>query len=171
MKQGTISVLVGCHSPIHSYYVIRAWRSLYGKYPKPWETGCIFLHDLGHWGKDYLDDYEMKRLHWKEGAAIAQYLFGRKGFELTAGHCSTSDIPKSPMYLADKQSWLMMPYAVHWLYCQFEPMLLCGEPAHIHIPKFQEWVRQNLEREEPVETHNALFELSTLSSREGRKGP
>jgi predicted HD phosphohydrolase len=72
MTQGTISILFGCHSVIHSYYVLRAWKILYKTYPEPWQAICIFLHDIGHYGLNYLDDYEQKKIHWIKGAEIAE---------------------------------------------------------------------------------------------------
>ena len=123
MKQGTISVLFGCHSPIHSYYVIKAWKRLYGSYPKPWEVACIFLHDIGHIGKNYLDNPKDKAEHWRLGAELAGLLFGWKGFTLCAGHCGTSGHDMSKMWGADKLSWLLAHQ--FWLVSNgvVEPML------------------------------------------------
>jgi hypothetical protein len=160
ISQGTISVLIGCHSPIHSYYVTKAWRHLYGKWPEPWEVVCIFLHDLGHWGKNYFEDIELKRQHWKAGARIAGYLFGRKGYKLTAGHCPSSDVPRSLLYMADKTSWVLAPMWWHYLYCLFEPQITKGASVSEHIPRFKEWVNENIARENPRETHAAVEELA-----------
>ena len=79
MKQGTISVLIGCHSIIHSILVVKAWKILYGSYPCWWEFVCILLHDIGHWGKDYLSDYEAKKRHWVLGAKVSRRLVGYRG--------------------------------------------------------------------------------------------
>ncbi len=78
MKQGTVSVLIGCHSVIHSLIVLVAWVRLYGKFPVWWQIVCILLHDVGHWGKNYLDNYEEKKQHSILGAKIAGKLFGQK---------------------------------------------------------------------------------------------
>ncbi len=64
MKQGTVSVLFGCHSIIHSMIVIVAWVKWYGHWPEFWQIICILLHDIGHWGKQYLDNYEEKKNEW-----------------------------------------------------------------------------------------------------------
>ena len=88
MKQGTISVLFGCHSIIHSFLVLIAWRKLYGSWPEFWQVVCIFLHDVGHIGLNYLDIFELKKKHWMLGAHIGNKLFGLKAYYFLAGHCS-----------------------------------------------------------------------------------
>jgi hypothetical protein len=154
MKQGTISVLIGCHSPIHSALVVLAWRRLYGRWPRPWQVVCIFLHDIGHWGRDYLDDYEQKREHWKLGARIAQRLFGVKGWQLTAGHCSHSGMPLSDLYKADKYSYYLAPR--WWLYANllFEPKLKMGYGLKEAVARFQDQVRESIESGEFRSTHS-----------------
>ena len=82
MKQGTVSVLVGVHCPVHAFFVTLAWRKVYGRWPELWELGCILLHDIGHWGLDYLDDPAEKAKHWELGAALARALFGQRGWDL-----------------------------------------------------------------------------------------
>ena len=123
MKQGTWSVLLGCHSPIHSIVVIVAWKKLYRRFPNWWQTICIFLHDIGHWGKDYLDDYEMKKTHGELGARVAGKLFGQKGYNLIIGHNPYNGSPKSELHDPDKYSWVIAP--VWWMMsnCVFEPKL------------------------------------------------
>lgn len=138
MKQGTISVLLGCHSPGHSACVAIAWRRLYGKWPAPWQWACIFVHDLGHWGKDYLDDYAAKKSHWQLGARIAGKLFGLKGYELVAGHCGYNGGPRSLLYEPDKYSWLIAPYWLLWLNTIFEPKL--QRPGHTRRQSVRDFV-------------------------------
>ena len=123
MKQGTISVLVGCHSPVHSLVVLVAWRKLYRRWPAWWQVVCIFLHDIGHWGKQYLDDYEAKKKHGFLGAKIAKRLFGKKGYDLVAGHNPYNGQQKSELHDPDKYSWVIAP--VWWMMsnCIFEPKL------------------------------------------------
>ena len=82
MKQGTLSVLFGCHSFVHCTIVLMEWIKLYHRMPKLWQIACIYLHDIGHWGKDYLDDYELKKHHHELGAKVCRYLFGQKGKQL-----------------------------------------------------------------------------------------
>jgi len=129
MKQGTISVLFGCHSVFHSMVVIVAWRKLYGRFPAWWEGVCILLHDIGHWGKDYLDDYEVKKTHAHLGARVAGALFGKKGYDLVFGHNAYNGGERSKLYEPDKYSWVIAP--VWWLMSNqiFEPKLIrrgCG---------------------------------------------
>ncbi len=129
MKQGTVSVLIGCHSPIHSWYTLKAWRVLYGSWPCWWEVCCIFLHDIGHWGKQYLDDPEQKAEHWKLGAKVALVLFGDKGYYLVAGHCRYSSEIRSWLLKADKYSWLLAPYWWLWMNTVAEPKLMRNYPT------------------------------------------
>ena len=123
MKQGTVSVLFGCHSIIHSLFTTLAWRKLWGTWPKFWEIICILLHDIGHWGYDYLDNEALKKEHWKLGAEVAESLFGRKGRDLVSGHTTCSNKPISKMRMPDKASWLLAPE--WWLISNqmFEPKL------------------------------------------------
>lgn len=123
MKQGTVSVLLGCHSIIHSVVVWIAWYKLYHSVPNLWQTVCILLHDVGHWGKDYLDDYEQKKRHGELGAKIARFLFGQKGYDLVAGHNPYSGAPKSQLYDADKYSWVIAPTWWMMSSCIFERRL------------------------------------------------
>ncbi len=109
MKQGTMSVLFGCHSIIHSMMVLIAWRKHYGTYPRFWQILCILLHDIGHWGKNYLDNYEEKKKHSLLGASIAWTLFGDKGYDLIAGHNEYNGHPRSELYWPDKYSWVIAP--------------------------------------------------------------
>lgn len=156
ISQGTVSVLVGCHSPIHSILVLMAWYKLYRKWPKPWQIVCIFLHDIGHWGKNYLDDYEQKKNHWKQGAHIAGRLFGWDGYYLVASHDVNSvDLDKdSPLYRSDKYSWVMAPYWWQWSNCVFEPNLRMGHTIKAAIKLFQNQVKKSINTEKFAETHS-----------------
>jgi hypothetical protein len=110
MTQGTKSVLFGCHQfLIHPLLVLIAWVKYYRSVPALWQIVCIFLHDVGHIGKQYLDDPIAKAGHWRLGAKIAGKLFGRKGFEFVAGHVTRSICPRSMLYYPDKLSWLISP--------------------------------------------------------------
>jgi hypothetical protein len=124
MKQGTVSVLFGCHSATHSLVVYIAWIKLYRRLPNYWETGCIFLHDIGHWGKNYLDDYELKKRHAELGAKVAKRLFGQKGYDMVVGHNAYTEQTRSLLYLPDKLSWTISPTL--WLYLNnfIEPKLV-----------------------------------------------
>lgn len=123
MAQGTVSVLLGCHSPLHSIMVLIAWCKLYRKPPKLWQACCIFLHDIGHWGKNYLDNYEEKTHHAELGAKVAGKLFGKKGYDLIIGHCSYNGQARSELYEPDKYSWIITPLWWMIMNTWFEPKL------------------------------------------------
>jgi len=110
ISEGTISYLIGCHQfLIHPLCVLAAWIKEYRQWPAPWELVCIFIHDIGHIGLDYLSDSRQKTYHWVLGAEIALRLFGAKGFLLVAGHSAQSGYPRSKLYIPDKKSWLVAP--------------------------------------------------------------
>jgi hypothetical protein len=158
MKQGTISVLFGCHSIIHSYWVCRSWHKLYNKWPRPWETVCIIIHDWGHWGRNYLDNEEAKDRHWALGAHIAYRLFGEEGYTLTAGHCNTSREIHSPLYFADKYSWWLAPEWWIKLNYVIEPKINCGVPLNIAVKKFKAAVKANIDAGYPDDTHKIYLD-------------
>lgn len=116
MTEGTRSLLIGCHQFImHPIQVIRGWKWWFGYWPKPWQVICIFLHDVGLFGRQYLSDHEAKNGHWKFGAKIAKRLFGPKGYLFCAGHTPESGHTKSDLWYADKASWLVAPMWWLWL--------------------------------------------------------
>ena len=157
MRQGTISVICGVHSPMHSILVLLAWRKLYGKWPKPWQIVCIFIHDIGHWGKDYLDDPEQKALHWRLGVRIAKKLFGSKGALLILGHTATG-AHISALYRPDKYSWHIAPRWWLWWNCIVEPKIAMGYRRWEAINRFKEQVRQSIESGEYRSTHEMYLE-------------
>lgn len=112
MKEGTITVLFGNHSIIHSIYVIKAWKLLYGTYPKFWQIICIFIHDIGYFGMNYLSG-ECNNGHAELGSKLAKILFGQKGFNLVAGHTRSTakkyDLPLSELEAPDDYSWIISP--------------------------------------------------------------
>ena len=109
---------------MHSLVVIKAWKQLYGHWPNLWEVSCILIHDIGHWGKDYLNDYEAKQRHSELGAKVAGFLFGQKGYDLIIGHNAYNGQPRSKLYEPDKYSWVIAP--VWWMITNtfFEPKLI-----------------------------------------------
>lgn len=158
LSQGTISVLFGCHSLPHALAVIAAWKQLYGRWPAPWEIICILLHDVGHVGKDYLDDPKQKAEHWRLGALLAGLLYGKRGYQLCAGHCRQSGEPESRLYRADKLSWLLAPQWFLWSNVLVEPKLRDRfhgrrEGVREHARWFREQVRQSVTSEAWTETH------------------
>lgn len=124
MKQGTRSLLVGCHQFIwHPLLVIVGWVLWHNSFPRFWELVCIFIHDWGVWGTDYLDGPDNKVRHPERGANIAKRFFGEKGWMLIAGHSleyikgwdavhpdlQPPDLEVSDLFYADKYSWLITP--------------------------------------------------------------
>jgi len=135
--------------------VLMAWRKLYRCWPKPWQIVCIFIHDIGHWGKNYLDDYEQKKWHWFSGAWIAFRLFGWKGFEFVASHDVNSLYidRNGALYRSDKYSWSMAPYWWQYLNCIFEPTLRMGHTIDRAIRLFQIQVKRSIKDGSFEETH------------------
>lgn len=153
MKQGTVSVLFGCHSIVHSYWVWRSWHQLYHRWPNPTETTCILIHDWGHWGKNYLDNEAEKAAHWELGAKLARRLFGEKGYALAAGHCNNSGEPRSLLYKADKYSWWLAP--VWWIKLNYlvEPKINAGVPINLACNRFKAAVKANIDAGYETDTH------------------
>jgi len=156
ISQGTISVIIGCHSPIHSILVLMAWYKLYRKWPRPWQIVCIFLHDIGHWGLNYLDDYEQKKIHWVRGSQIAMRLFGPKGYVFVASHDVNSPYISRDglLYRSDKYSWSMAPYWWLWSNCIFEPKLRMERTIKNACKIFQESVKMSINTGNFEETHS-----------------
>lgn len=158
MTQGTISILFGCHSIIHSFLVLIAWRKLYGAWPEFWQVVCIFLHDVGHVGLDYLDDFEQKKKHWMLGANIGRKLFGLKAYYFLAGHCSHTGYGLSELYKPDKYSWYIAPR--WWLLWNsiVEPKLNGTMNVRQAVTNFQDQVKASIESGEYKSTHSMFLE-------------
>ena len=142
MKQGTISILIGVHSPIHSILVLIAWIKLYKKFPRFWELCCIFLHDIGHVGKDYLTSIEEKRSHPILGARIAKVIFGQKGYDLIIDHDTNKE---NRLYKPDKCSWYIAPTMLLYWSTIVEPKLKKGETLRESVKNFRNQVKQSIE--------------------------
>ncbi|MDD5486619.1 MAG: hypothetical protein PHW65_03605 [Dehalococcoidales bacterium] len=145
LKQGTVSVLFGCHSPVHSCVVAVAWVKLYHRLPAPWQMVCIFIHDIGHWGKDYLNDHEAKKQHQNLGAKVAGKLFGKKGYDLVMGHNPYNGCPRSLLFEPDKYSWVIAP--LPWMVTNtwFEPKLKRVGSSRVESARmFKEAMRENM---------------------------
>lgn len=158
MKQGTVSVLIGCHSIVHSLLVIKAWYKLYGRLPLFWQIVCIFIHDIGHIGTNYLDNIDEKKSHWKLGANIAKRLFGIKGYDFCAGHCEYSGVLQSKLYKADKLSQLGYPFIWSWWYQTFEPKISMGYTKREAYNKFQQQVKDSIESGKYRSSHDMYLE-------------
>lgn len=159
MKQGTMSVLLGCHSVMHSCVVILAWKHLYGSFPSGWETICILLHDIGHWGKDYLDNVEDKRQHAILGAKVAGRLFGQKGYELIVGHNPYISNYRSRLFEPDKHSWLIAPKWWMWMNTVFEPKLIRPGYSRLEsVNMFKEAMLENSQQGYKKQGHDIYLE-------------
>ncbi len=159
MKQGTVSWFFGCHSVVHSVLVLIAWRKVYARWPKLWQVACIFLHDIGHIGLDYLDDFEQKKRHWKLGAEIGGRLFGYRAYYLLAGHCSHSGFVESELYRADKYSWYIAPTWWLWWNNIVEPKLAINCDGNMDaVRKFQAMVKTSIESGEFRSTHEMYLQ-------------
>ncbi len=159
MTQGTISILFGCHSIVHSFLVLLSWRKLYGRWPKRWQVGCIFIHDIGHLGLNYLDDQEQKRRHWQLGAYLGLGLWGWDAWSLCAGHQKAGGfISESLLYRPDKYSWYIAPRWWIWFNTLVEPKTRMGYGRWEAVKRFKEQVRQSIESGEYRETHQMFIE-------------
>ena len=154
-KEGTISVIIGVHSPIHSIMVTIAWVKLYKKLPKFWELCCIFLHDIGHIGLDYLTYKDQKDLHTLLGAKIAGKLFGRKGYELLIDHDKNKN---NYLYKPDKYSWYISPKWVSYVNAIVEPKIKAGMGIRESISKWRSQVAKSIENGEYKNSHDMFLE-------------
>lgn len=124
MTEGTKSLLFGCHQFLmHPLCVLWAWHKLYGRWPKLGQIICIFLHDVGHLGKNYLTDPELKKIHWRMGAEIARKLLGEDAYWFTRWHSKSSNgdtWQPTELFWADKYSRLVAPLWFRQVSCLVE---------------------------------------------------
>ncbi len=155
MTEGTRSYLYGCHQFfMHPLMVTLAWKRLYGRMPRPWQLGCILLHDIGHIGRDYLTYYSEKRKHWILGARIAKKLFGEKGYALVASHTGQSGFPRSELYYSDKYSWILSP--IWWLRLN-DKVEKFGKHRSLHV--WRNLMIENFKNDCPKGSHEIYLEL------------
>ncbi len=173
MTEGTKSYLVGCHQFfIHPLWVLMAWRLEYKSWPKWWEIICIFLHDIGVCGRQYLSDDKAKKGHWLKGADIAIKIVwmlkrGRgslplqfETYDFCAGHCpEESGYPESKLSRADKRSWLVAPIWWLWInyYIEWHGKGIGVTPPHL----WKKLVAENLRRAEPIGNHELYIRNRT----------
>jgi len=128
---------------------------------------CILLHDVGHLGKQYLDDLEQKKEHWRLGARIAGRLFGVKGYDLTAGHCHYSGEPESRLYKPDKYCWMYEQYWWARWNAFVEPKLIMGFPnVRDAYNWFHAQVRESVESGQYRSTHGMYLERTKQQAEE-----
>jgi len=167
MTEGTRSYLIGCHQfLLHPLWVLLAWRFEYKSWPKWWELICIFLHDIGICGRQYLSDDKAKKGHWMLGAWWTYLIvwklsrnpyLGHSAAWTCAGHCpeESSILPHLPVQesklsIADKRSWLVAP--VYWMWWNYF-VDLRRKNTEITPPKWKKLVAKNLKRERPLGSH------------------
>ena len=167
MRQGTWSVLFGCHSFVHCTVVLVAWVKIYHSFPLFWELVCIYLHDIGHWGKDYLDDYELQKKHHELGAKVCGKLFGDKGFDLVTYHNAYDGQFRSKLFAPDKYSWVVAPRWWMWANAIFEPKLQCkGSTRWESVVMFKQAMRENWEKGFPKQGHQIYLEQWNYAQQE-----
>jgi len=143
--------------------VLLAWRLEYESWPKWWEVICIFLHDCGICGRQYLSDDTAKNGHWELGADLAtkivwklsginrNYAKGVYVFELCAGHTQESGFPESKLARADKRSWLVAPMI--WLWWNYWVEWYGTGVGVTPPPLWKKIVAANLAQEKAVDSH------------------
>lgn len=159
MKQGTISVLFGCHSVVHSFYVTIAWIKMYKRPPNLMELVSIFVHDIGHIGKQYLDNVEEKNEHWRLGANISGALFGASGYKMVAGHCpDESGIEESKLCKPDKYAHHLAPRIWFYINTFIEPKLRIRMGRWESVDYFKTRVKESIESGEYRSSHEIYLE-------------
>lgn len=135
MTTGTKSILFGAHCFfIHPFEVAWAWTKLYGFPTDPRLWVAFFVHDLGYWGKEKMDDEEGEK-HPLFGAKLMEKWFdkltapSRPFLTTDTTNCELywysfclfhsrylarkNGAPISPLCVADKLAPFMIP---KWLY-------------------------------------------------------
>lgn len=164
MKEGTKSVLFGCHNPvIHGIFVLLTWKLEYKVWPKWWELIGIFLHDIGVWGRQYLSNDTAKVGHWQRGAYWTSKIVSKLGgsarlsYSFVAGHCpEESYYPKSKLWKADKRVWLVTPIFILWWNYWVE---WSGSGLGVtRPPLWRKLVEENLRKPEPIGNHELYMQ-------------
>lgn len=157
MKEGTKSLLIGCHQfLIHPIFVIMAWHFKYKKWPAFWQVICIFLHDIGHWGTDYLTNYQEKVDHWQLGAKWGWKLFGPKGFKFIAGHYPEySHFLESELALPDRYSQALYPLWMIDLFRKIEKFPGLGKETAL---EWRQMVIKNIDSRKPKGNHELYMQ-------------
>lgn len=75
MRTGTKSILFGAHAFwFHPWFVALAWWELYGFPFDPRLWIAFFVHDLGYWGKEKMDDVEGESHPWPGALLIHSWI-------------------------------------------------------------------------------------------------
>lgn len=161
MNIGTRSLLFGVHQFLwHPLTVGRAWRALVGRWPSWREWICIFLHDVGYWGKPNIDGPEGRR-HPEVGAKLVGKLLGPAWAEFTILHSReyAKILGKKPSLLcwADKYSIQFDPiwfYIFRSIASEEVEEFMQNAPAPFHSERaWLDWYRKK------VFTHPEILKL------------
>lgn len=117
MRIGTRSILFGAHAVwLHGFFLVEAWRRMYGF---PWDPrlwAAFFLHDIGYWNKTDLEGASGEA-HVYAGARIMKSLFGLAWGEFCLRHsrywARKHGGRLSRLAAADKLAFVLTPW---WLY-------------------------------------------------------
>ena len=164
MTEGTKSYLIGCHQfLLHPACVLLAWRLEYKSWPKLWQIVCIFLHDIGICGRQYLSDEEAKKGHWENGVRLANRILSHFGVHFVdvlcfiAGHCpQESKYSESELFRPDKRSWLVAP--MWWLWWNYWVEWSGKGIGVTPPPKWKQLVAENLKRKKPISNHDLYLQ-------------
>lgn len=117
MRVGTKSLVFGAHQFIlHPYFVLLAWRKIYGVWPSWRTTFSVLIHDIGYWGCREMDGIEGTQ-HPRLGAKLAEHWLGEGEKSRVMFHSRSMaqqcDVEVSDLCLPDKLSIFEYPA---WLY-------------------------------------------------------
>lgn len=118
MLGGIRTFLIGYHNPIiHTYYVTKAWKIIFKKYPNSREFICILLHDIGYIIQSQSNVSDEKDVHPLLGSKICGYLFGQEYYNFCIGHsrayAKKKNVLISSLCYADKYSVLLISWKIH----------------------------------------------------------
>jgi len=148
MLGGLRSFLIGYHNPIvHGFFVTKAWKKIYGKYPNSREFICILLHDIGYIKQNDSNVPDEKDIHPVLGAKICNFLFGLRYYALCVCHsrvyAKKLNIPVSALCYADKYSVLLISWKVHRLIYLFDSPKVTMEVVKNFRLSFKDWWEEN----------------------------
>lgn len=145
MFGGLKSFLFGYHSfIIHTYYVTKAWKTIYKQYPSCRKLICILFHDIGYI-LQWEDPIRCKDDNHPElGARICKILFGNEYYYFCAGHsrdyAKKVVIPISSLCYADKYSVLLVDLSYYNIFRVVDNYIDSNE---IIIETYNKWWKEN----------------------------
>jgi hypothetical protein len=152
MKVGTKSVLWGAHQfLIHPLFVAASWWRLFGF---PWDPRLwvsFYVHDLGYWGRESMDNAEGEK-HVEFGAKVVHWLFDR-GLKITVETSTTlsarggwSARTRWPVHKLSSYKWASFCLYHSRFYakkdnqpvsklCYADKLSICLEPWWLYLPR------------------------------------